>query len=53
LRPLAAELTAEAIPGAELHLIEDMGHRLERALWPEYVRIITANARRTQETPHA
>jgi pimeloyl-ACP methyl ester carboxylesterase len=48
LLPLAAELTAEAIPGAELHIIEGMGHRLERELWPEYVAIITRNARRAE-----
>jgi pimeloyl-ACP methyl ester carboxylesterase len=46
IRPLAAELTAEVVPGAELHIIEGMGHRLERALWPDYVAMISANAHR-------
>jgi len=27
--------TAEAIPGAELMIIEGMGHDMPRALWPE------------------
>lgn len=53
LRPLAAELTAEAIPGAELHIIEGMGHRLERDLWPDYVAIIAGNARRAEGASHA
>jgi pimeloyl-ACP methyl ester carboxylesterase len=46
LRPLAAELTAAAIPGAELHVVDGMGHRLERELWPFYARVIADNARR-------
>lgn len=53
LLPLAAELTAEAIPGADLHMIEGMGHRLERELWPDYVAIIAGNARRTNGDAHA
>jgi hypothetical protein len=27
--------TAQAIPGAELVVIDDMGHDLPRALWPD------------------
>lgn len=46
LLPLAAELTAAAIADAELHVFEGMGHRLERALWPDYVAIIAHTARR-------
>ena len=53
LLPLAAELTADAIPGAELHIIEGMGHRLERQLWPDYVAIIAGNARRANGDDHA
>jgi pimeloyl-ACP methyl ester carboxylesterase len=53
LLPLAAELTAEAIPGAELHIIEGMGHRLERQLWPDYIAIIAGNARRANGDAHA
>jgi pimeloyl-ACP methyl ester carboxylesterase len=48
LLPLAAELTAAAIPDAELVVFEGMGHRLERALWPDYAEIITRTARRTR-----
>lgn len=47
LRPLAAELTAAAIPGAELHVVDGMGHRIEQELWPFYARVIADNARRT------
>jgi pimeloyl-ACP methyl ester carboxylesterase len=36
--------TAAAIPGAELVLIEGMGHDLPRALWPRLVDLIVANA---------
>lgn len=50
LRPLAAELLADAVPGAELHLIDGMGHRLERALWPTYVEIVVATASRAART---
>lgn len=46
LRWRAAELTAQAIPQAELHVLDRMGHRVERALWPEYVALIARNARR-------
>ncbi len=38
--------TAEAIPGAELVLIEGMGHDLPRALWPRFADLIVANAER-------
>ncbi|WP_454048993.1 alpha/beta fold hydrolase [Cellulomonas sp. Marseille-Q8402] len=48
LRPLAAELTAAAIPGAELHVVEGMGHRIEQELWPFYARVIADNARRAR-----
>jgi pimeloyl-ACP methyl ester carboxylesterase len=40
--------TAEAIPGAELVLIEGMGHDLPRALWPRFVDLIVANAGRAR-----
>ncbi|HXE98972.1 MAG TPA: alpha/beta hydrolase [Solirubrobacterales bacterium] len=38
--------TAAAIPGAELELIEGMGHDLPRELWPRFVDLIVANAER-------
>ncbi len=40
--------TAEAIPGAELVLIEGMGHDLPRALWPRFLDLIVANAKRAR-----
>ncbi len=40
--------TAAAIPGAELVLIEGMGHDLPRQLWPRFVDLIVANAARAQ-----
>jgi pimeloyl-ACP methyl ester carboxylesterase len=33
--PDGGRATAEAIPGAELHLIEGMGHDLPREVWPQ------------------
>jgi pimeloyl-ACP methyl ester carboxylesterase len=38
--------TAAAIPGAQLELIEGMGHDLPRAVWPRVVELIAANAER-------
>jgi pimeloyl-ACP methyl ester carboxylesterase len=38
--------TAAAIPGAELLVIEGMGHDLPRALWPDFATKIAALARR-------
>jgi pimeloyl-ACP methyl ester carboxylesterase len=43
--------TAAAIPGAELVLIEGMGHDLPRALWPRFVDLIVANAERARTHP--
>ncbi len=40
------EATAAAIPGAELVLIDGMGHDLPRELWPRFVELIVANAAR-------
>ena len=40
--------TAAAIPGAELELIEGMGHDLPRVLWPRFVDLIVANADRAR-----
>jgi pimeloyl-ACP methyl ester carboxylesterase len=44
--PTGGRRTAELIPGAELLLIEGMGHDLPHALWPQIVEAITANTRR-------
>ncbi len=38
--------TAEAIPGADLVVIEGMGHDLPRGAWPRIVDAIVANAQR-------
>ena len=40
--------TAAAIPGAELELIEGMGHDLPRELWPRFVDLIVDNAARAR-----
>ena len=40
--------TAAAIPGAELELIEGMGHDLPRELWPRFVDLIVENAERAR-----
>lgn len=40
------EATAAAIPGAQLELIEGMGHDLPRAVWPRIVELIAATAAR-------
>ena len=40
------EATAAAVPGAELVVLDGMGHDLPRALWPRIVEAITANALR-------
>ena len=42
----AGEATADAVPEAELLVIEDMGHYLSEEFWPEITRAIAANARR-------
>ena len=42
------EATAAAIPGAELVLIDGMGHDLPRELWPRFVDLIAANAARAR-----
>lgn len=44
--PSGGRATAAAIPGAELMIIDGMGHDLPRALWPRFVPAITAHARR-------
>jgi pimeloyl-ACP methyl ester carboxylesterase len=41
-----ARATADAIPGAELVVIEGMGHDLPPAAWDEIVEAIAANAAR-------
>jgi pimeloyl-ACP methyl ester carboxylesterase len=42
------EATAAAVPGAKLIVIPGMGHDLPRALWPQFVDEIVANAERAE-----
>jgi pimeloyl-ACP methyl ester carboxylesterase len=41
--------TARAIPGAELHAIDGMGHDLPPAVWPRVVEAIAGNAARAAD----
>jgi pimeloyl-ACP methyl ester carboxylesterase len=43
-----ARATAEALPGAELVLIEGMGHNLPRALWPRLVLLIADHVQQAE-----
>ena len=49
VRPAGGRATARAIPGARLRMIEGMGHDLPRAVWPQMVEEIAANAARAGE----
>jgi pimeloyl-ACP methyl ester carboxylesterase len=44
--PSGGHRTAELVPGAELLVIEGMGHELPPPVWPQVVEAITANALR-------
>lgn len=44
IRPIGGKLTAEAIPGARLEMIEGMGHDLPRGLWPRLTELIVGHA---------
>jgi pimeloyl-ACP methyl ester carboxylesterase len=46
VRPAGGRATARAIPGARLRIVDGMGHDLPRAVWPELVEAIAANAAR-------
>ncbi len=43
--------TAESIPGAELLIIEDMGHELPPEAWPRIIDAIAANADKAKTVP--
>lgn len=45
--------TAATIPGAELVVVEGMGHDLPRAVWTQVVDLITAQVRRVEEARSA
>jgi pimeloyl-ACP methyl ester carboxylesterase len=49
--PSGGRATAKAIPGAELTLVEGMGHDLPRALWPRLIDAIEKHAGRAGEVP--
>jgi pimeloyl-ACP methyl ester carboxylesterase len=40
--------TAAAIPGAELVIIDGMGHNLPRGLWPEFASLIANLVQRVE-----
>jgi pimeloyl-ACP methyl ester carboxylesterase len=44
--PSGGERTAEVVPGAELLMIDGMGHDLPRALWPQFVDAVAGHAAR-------
>ena len=49
VNPSGGRATAKAIPGARLKMVDGMGHDLPRALWPDFVEEIAANAARAPE----
>jgi pimeloyl-ACP methyl ester carboxylesterase len=53
IAPSGGRATARAIPGAELMLIEGLGHDLPRDVWPRLVDAIARNAARARETASA
>ena len=50
VQPSGGERTAEVIPGAELLVVEGMGHDLPRPLWPQIIDAITGHAAEHQPT---
>jgi non-heme chloroperoxidase len=48
--PSGGRRTAELVPGAELLVVEGMGHDLPPALWPQVVEAITAHTRRASSS---
>jgi pimeloyl-ACP methyl ester carboxylesterase len=44
--PSGGRATAEAIPGARLLMLDDMGHDLPRPVWPKIIDAIVENTRR-------
>ncbi len=49
ITPSGGEATAKAIPGAELIIIEGMGHELPPGAWPTVVEAIVANANKAAQ----
>ena len=50
--PSGGRATARAIPGAELMMIEGMGHDMPRAVWPRLIDAIVEQAVRADERSH-
>jgi pimeloyl-ACP methyl ester carboxylesterase len=50
--PSGGRATARAIRGAQLLMVEGMGHDLPRAAWPRIIDAIAANARRAESDPY-
>jgi pimeloyl-ACP methyl ester carboxylesterase len=48
--PSGGAATANAIPGAQLRIVEGMGHDLPEAAWPQLVDAITSHARAADQT---
>jgi pimeloyl-ACP methyl ester carboxylesterase len=53
IRVSGGKATARAIPGAELELIEGMGHDLPRGAWPRLIAGIERTAARAAKEPEA
>jgi pimeloyl-ACP methyl ester carboxylesterase len=53
VNPSGGRATAKAIPNARLKLVDGMGHDLPRALWPDFVDAIAANAARASKATAA
>lgn len=51
VNPSGGEATARAIPGAELVLIEGMGHDMPRGAWPLIVNAVVRNTGRAASPP--
>ncbi len=52
LLPVKAGIaTAKVIPGAELELLEGVGHDIPRAIWPRVIEALDRNARRASPQP--
>jgi pimeloyl-ACP methyl ester carboxylesterase len=49
--PTGGRRTAEVIPGAELLIVEDMGHDTPRPLWPHLVEAVTAHIAGSDRDP--
>ena len=47
VNPSGGERTAEVVPGAELLLLDGMGHDLPKYYWPQVIEAITALAARS------